>query len=110
MRRYKGVVMIIPFSDKYRINSDKHGWFIQEFKGNQLDKRDGQVKPVWMGIKWYSTFEKCLQQAAAMTIQTSSADTPSQVLNEIENTHSQLRNALDEYKELLKFDMKIESI
>jgi hypothetical protein len=99
--------MIIQFNDKYRINSDKHSWFIQEYKGEQVDKRDGIKKPVWKGTKWYSTFTDCLLQAAEMSIRTSSASTPYDCLAEITAAHTALDAAMQEYKALLKLETEM---
>ena len=93
--------MIIPFNDRYRINSDKHAWFIQE-KSRKRDPETNEWVDRWTGIKWYASFEKCLSGARQLTIRTSSAETHVDALRDIDAAIRASEETMLEYKELLK--------
>ena len=93
--------MIIPFNDRYRINSDKHAWFIQE-KGRNRDPETKEWVDKWTGIKWYPTFDKCLAGARQLAIRTSSAETCPDALRDIDAAIRASEVTMMEYKELLK--------
>lgn len=93
--------MIIPFNDRYRINSDKHAWFIQE-KGRMRDPETKELIDKWNGVKWYPTFEKCLAGARQLAIRTSTAETHVDALRDIDAAIRASEETMLEYKEMLK--------
>ena len=93
--------MIIPFNDRYRINSDKHAWFIQE-KGRKRDPETQEWFERWTSIKWYTTFEKCLAGARQLAIRTSSAETHADALLDIDAAIRASEETMLEYKVMLK--------
>lgn len=86
--------MIIPINDKYRINSDKHQWFVQQYRGLVKDQKTGEKVESWKGCLFYTDLSKLVTGLSERMLRESNADTLALALVEVETISRTLREAL----------------
>ena len=89
--------MIIPISDKFRVNSDRHNWILQENKG--IAKKDGRgIKKgeiIWRAISYHQKLRSLLDRLVEIEVRETDTKTLAEALDAVPHICRRLTQAFD---------------
>lgn len=85
--------MIIPISERYRIESNRYCWEVQEAHSRK-HRRTGKPEIEWRGISWYGSLENACAGLAELCLRTADTRTVAEAVAEARRVAAMFGNAI----------------